>query len=825
MKKILSGFVMLIFSGSALLAQQVTGSVKNDEGKSLEKVSVSLLNAKDSSIAKLGVTGKDGKFSISTSKSGQYLVSTTSVGYSPAYSGRFYVSGSGDVNVSEIVMIKSSGNLQNVSVIAKKPLIEVRADKTILNVENTINATGNDALELLRKSPGVTLDKDDNISMSGKNGVSIYIDGKPSPLSGADLAAYLKSLQSSQIESIELITNPSAKYDAAGNAGIINIKLKKNKAFGINGSVNAGYNIGIFAKYNSGISFNSRNKNVNIFGNYNYNRGTNRMVFNLYRSLLDTVFDGKNIMTNKNNSHGFKTGLDYTLNKKSTLGFLINGNINDTKMKMDGTTDIIYQPTGVTDRILKGDNSSVADRDNVNFNINYRYADTSGREWSVDADYGFFKINTDQYQPNIYYDPTYTNELGRTIYNFISPTDIDIYTLKTDYEQNFKGGKLGFGLKTSIVSTENNFGRYNVNGNSKVLDLTRSNQFDYSENINAAYVNYNKAYKGGVMIQAGVRVENTNRTGDSYALNNDGSVNTATKVTDKRHYTDLFPSAAVTFNKNPMKQWSLSYSRRIDRPAYQNLNPFEFKLNDYSYMKGNIDLRPQYTNSFGLTHIYKYKLSFRLNYSHVKDIFTQLVDTTEGTKSFMTQKNLATQDIASLNISYPFMYKNYMWITNLNTSYSKYEADFGGGNRMVNLDVFAYSLFMQHSLKFGKTKVWTAEVSGVYNSPTIWQGTFESKSIYFVDAGLQKTIFKGKGTVKAAVSDIFKTLKWKGESNFAGQRTIASGVFESRQFKINLTYRFGSNSVKAAKQRKDAAEEEKKRTEGGGGIGIGGNNR
>lgn len=821
MKKTLTGIVSMFFLASFTFAQQVTGIVINNEGKPIEKSTISLLNAKDSSTAKLGVTNKEGKFKISTTKPGSYLISATYVGFMPVYSSTFELSGSGEVNLPELSLTKPSSNLQNVTVVAKKPMIEVKADKTILNIEGTINATGNDALELLRKSPGVSLDKDDNISMSGKNGVAIYIDGKPSPLSGADLTAYLKSLQSSQIESIELITNPSAKYDAAGNAGIINIKLKKNKAFGTNGSVNAGYNIGIFGKYNSGISFNSRNKNVNFFGNYNYNHGTNRMVFNLYRDLLDTLFNGKNIMDSRNTSHGFKTGLDYTLSKKSTLGFLINGNINDTKMKTNGSTDISYKPTGVKDRILKGDNTSDAERNNVNFNVNYRFADTAGHELNVDADYGLFRINTNQHQPNIYYDPTLSTILSSTIYNFISPTDIDIYTLKTDYEQNFKGGKLGIGLKSSIVSTENNFGRYNVIGASKVIDLARSNQFDYKENINAAYVNFNKGYKG-FLIQAGLRVENTNRTGESYSLNNDASINTSSKTTDKRHYTDLFPSAAITFNKNPMKQWSLSYSRRIDRPAYQNLNPFEMKLNDYVFMKGNIDLRPQYTNSFGLTHIYKYKLNFRLNYSHVNDIFTQLVDTTEKSKSFMTQKNLATQDIVSLNVSYPFMYKNYMWITNLNTSYSKYKADFGGGNRNVNLDVLSYSVFMQHSLKFGKKKVWTAEVSGVYSSPSIWQGTFKSNSIWFIDGGVQKTIFKGKGTMKASVSDIFKTLNWKGSSNFAGQLTIASGNFESRQFKINFSYRFGSSQVKAAKQRKDAAEEEKKRTEGGG-MGIGGN--
>jgi iron complex outermembrane recepter protein len=816
MKKVLFGLVSLSLISSAVFAQQVTGVVKDSQGKTVEKSTVSFLHAKDSSVAKLGVTNRDGKFSFSTSQPGKYLVSASHVGFMPAYSNAFELSGSGDISLPDIQLSKPTGDLQNVSVIAKKPMIEVKADKTILNIEGTINATGNDALELLRKAPGVTLDKDDNISLSGKNGVQVYIDGKPSPLSGADLTAYLKSMQSSQIESIEIITNPSAKYDAAGNAGIINIKLKKNKSFGTNGSVYAGYNVGVYGKYNSGVSFNSRNKNVNVFGSYNFNHGLNRMVFKLYRDVLDSIFDGRNKMENKNTNHGFKAGLDYTLNRNSTLGFLVNGNIADTKMKMDGTTDIIYKPTGAVNRILKGDNNSDADRNNVNLNINYRFADTAGHELNIDADYGLYRINTDQYQPNIYYDPAMTSELYRTVYNFISPTDIDIYTLKTDYEQNFKGGKLGVGLKSSIVNTANNFGRYNVYGISKILDLTRSNQFDYKENINAAYVNYNKSYKG-FLIQAGVRVENTNRTGDSYSLNNDGSVNTGTKVRDKRNYTDLFPSASVTFNKNPVKQWSFSYSRRIDRPAYQNLNPFEFKLNDYTFMKGNIDLRPQYTNSFGITNIYKYKLTTKLNYSHVADVFTQLVDTTERSKSFLTQKNLATQDVISLNITY----KNYMWITSLNSSYSMYKADFGGGNRIIKLDVFSYSVFMQHSLKFGKKKIWTGELTGVYNSPTIWQGTFESKSIYFIDAGLQKTVFKGKGNLKASVSDIFKTLKWKGSSNFAGQLTVASGNFESRQFKINLTYRFGSNQVKAARQRKDASEEEKQRTQGGGGIGIG----
>ena len=269
-----------------------------------------------------------------------------------------------------------------------------------------------------------------------------------------------------------------------------------------------------------------------------------------------------------------------------------------------------------------------------------------------------------------------------------------------------------------------------------------------------------------------------------------------------------------------MKQWSLTYSRRIDRPAYQDLNPFEFKLDEYTFQKGNINLRPQYTNSFGITHTYKYKLNINLNYSHVTDMFTQLIDTAEKSKAFISKKNLATQDIASLTISYPFQYKSYSLFTNISTNYSKYHADFGEG-RKVDLDAFGFNFFAQNSLKFAKT--WTAELSGFYNAPTIYQGSFKGRSLYSIDAGLQKQIFKGKATIKTSVSDIFHTLKFRATSEFAGQTTRFSSRWESRQFKLSINFRFGNNGVKPARQRSGGAEDELKRTQQSGGMGIGNN--
>ena len=817
MKKIIIAATIL-FTGFAASAQKISGIVKDDAGKPSAAATIALLRGKDSIAVKYAITAKDGSYHFDNVAAGNYLVAASHVGYSNKRSNRVSVSGN-DVTMPEMNLVKVSSDLATVSVAVKKQIVEVRADKTILNVEGTINATGNDALELLRKAPGVMVDKDDNLSLSGKNGVQVFIDGKPSPLAGADLANYLKSIQATQIESIELITNPSAKYEAAGNAGIINIKFKKNKNLGTNGSVNAGYNIGTYAKYNTGFSLNNRNKHTNVFGNYNFNKGINEMQFKSDRLQADSFFQQSNTITNHNKGgHNFKAGLDYFVNAKSTLGVMINGNISNNLTQTAGPLNIIYVPTNKISRVLYATGDNKSERKNVNFNLNYRYAVANGKELNMDADYGFFTIRGNQFQPNNYYDAVTNVLLYSNVYRMISPTDIDLYSFKTDYEQPFMKGKIGFGGKFSYVKTVNDFRRYNVYGNTDVYDKDKSNVFNYKENINALYMNYNRAYKHWVM-QFGVRGENTVSKGKSTGLkyNPTTFVYNSFDSSINRNYTDFFPSAAITYNKNPLSQLGLTYSRRIDRPAYQDLNPFEFKINDYTFVKGNTKLRPQYTNSFGLTHTYHYKLTTQLNYSHVKDIFTQLPDTTEKSKSFLSKSNLATQDIVSLNVSYPFSKKKYSLFTNINSYYSHYLADLGGGNRKIDLKVAAVNIFIQNSYKFGKG--FTAELSGFFNSPSIWQGVFKSAAMYSVDAGLQKTILKGKGNMKASVSDIFHTMKWSGTSNFSGQTNKVSGHWESQQFKINFSYRFGNNQVKAARQRKDAIEAERKRTESGGGIG------
>lgn len=796
-------------------AQSIKGGIRDAEQKPLQNATISLLRSKDSSVAKLAVTDKDGRFVLSGIRDGKYLLKATYVGHKTYFSQFMDVNASTDVTIPDIILSRNGGELNDVTVTSKKQIVEVKADKTVFNIEGTINAVGQDVLELLRKAPGVQVDRDDNISMSGKNGVQVFIDGKPSPLAGKDLSEYLKTLQSAQVESIEIITNPSAKYEAAGNAGIINIRLKRNKSFGTNGSLNAGYGIGIYSKYNAGFALNHRNARMNYFGNYNFNRARFESPFNLYREVADSIFDQHSKNINRNNSHNFKVGADYFIDRFNTIGVMVNGVVADPRSVSASNTLISYQPTKSAVKQLNARNANTSERNNTNYNINFKHTDTSGRDLNIDLDHSTFDIVTDQLLTNMYMNASGATELSRDVNNMLSPTEIKIYSGKIDYEQNLGKGRFGIGGKTSFIRTDNDFQMYNVVAGNKNLDKDKSNRFRYNENINAVYLNYNKQMKGW-MYQVGVRMENTVTEGRSTGLKNVGGVYQPYDSSFKRNYTNLFPSAAVTFNKNPKSQWSLSYSRRIDRPAYQDLNPFEFKLDAYTYQKGNTQLTPQFTHSFSLTNIYKFKITTSLSYSHTEDVFAQITDVIETSKSFLTKKNLAKQDNIGLNLSIPVQYKAYSLFANVNAYYSKYQADLGPA-RKIDLDVFSYRVFAQNSLKLSKTV--TAELSGWVNGPSLWSGTFRTKLMGQMDMGLQKQVLKGKGTLRFALSDVLKTFRFDSDNFFANQYLRAYGSQESRVFRINFSWRFGNNQVKAARARKTGTEDENNRANGGGGLG------
>jgi iron complex outermembrane recepter protein len=813
MRKKLILIVGLIWYSLSLHAQKITGIVLNEDSSVVKGCTVSLINTSNKKIVKFTTTNTKGVFLLENVAQGVFQISFSHVGNKDFTSTIIEIIDGETYTLPIILLQKLTNNLNEVIVTTKRQILEVKADRMVVNVEGTINAVGSDALELIRKAPGVAVDKDDNIQMSGKNGTQIYIDGKPSPLTGEDLANYLKSLQSSQIDALDLITNPSAKYEAAGNAGIINIRLKKNKTLGTNGSVQAGYGIGVRSKVNAGLNINHRTKNSNIFANYNYSYLDNFIDFRTYRKLADSTFDLKAKRIFLNIPHGFKTGIDFFQNKNTTWGVLITGNLNNSNPTGKSDNIIIANNTNSITRILESNSNQKGQDNNINFNTNYKYSNSKNIVLNIDADYGAFKLTRDLYQPNVYYDATKTIVLNEVNYNLLSLATIKIYSFKTDYEQPFKKGTLGIGGKFSYVTSDNNFKRYNVlSATFKTLDVGKSNQFDYRENINALYVNYNRNWKN-VQLQAGVRAEQTESSGSSYAITASEEININDAKTFKRSYINLFPSVGISFVKNPISTWNITAGRRVDRPNYQDLNPFEFKIDEYSSRRGNTGLVPQFSYNVAITNAYKNKLVSKLSYSSITNLITRVVDTTERSKSFISPRNIATQNIISFFESYQYSKKWYTGNYTANLFYTNYKADFGGGNRIINTKATAVIITIQNSFKLMHN--WSAEVNANYNSPTV-NAAAQERVKWGIDLGAQKIILKGQGNIKFSATDIFWTNYDRSLQVFDAQRIEGQFKRESRQFKMNITYRFGSKQIKASRNRASGLEEEIKRTTGGG---------
>ncbi len=779
----------------------VTGSV-TDGGKPLQLTTVSLLNSKDSTLVKTELTDNSGHYDLVTG-AGNYLLRISNLGYTDFWSAPFSLSDNQSYTAPDALMIKNDTKLKEVSVVSRKPMIEVKADKTIFNVENSINATGSSALELLRKSPGVQVDNNEHISMKGKTGVRIYIDGKPSQLDAASLASYLKGLNSADIESIEMISNPSAKYDASGNAGIINIKLKKNKKIGTNGSANLGLTQGFYFKENGSLNLNYRDKKWNLFGNAGFNGGKYRNDQNLYRTTNGTIYDMHSVQLSDNKNVNVKAGADYYANKNSVFGVMGTINTSDGTWSSHGRTDI-YDSNHVYQKTLNANNSIPGSSTNANLNFNYKYSDTNGREFSIDADYGLFKGRHSSIQPNDY--NYYNTFLTNLTYKNNTPVNINIYSLKADGEQNLWKGKFGYGAKFSYVTTDNTYNFYNVVNSSDILDTKMSNQFSYTENVNAGYLNYQRQLDQKWSIQAGVRAEQTNREGkltraDGIKQDDDDA---------KKSYIDFFPSGALTWNMNQKNSFNLTYSRRIDRPTYEDLNPFEFKLDELTYQKGNAFLNPQYTNTVELTHTFMGFINTTIGYSHVNDFATEVLDTIHGA-TYVQKQNIAHQDIYSFNIGAPLPIKKW-WNGYVNIWYNYQE--FGGfiNGKNLSISLPQYGGYMMHS--FTLPKDYTAEISGWYNGPGIWGASSMTRPQGAIDLGVQKKFLNKKLTVKISATDILHTASpWRMTSNF-GATVTGNGSWESQTVRLNITYMFGSSQIKSARQHETGLESEKKRLKG-----------
>lgn len=783
----------------------LVGKIFDTETQPITFANVVLYAKADSSMAKVEVTNENGTFRMEGIAPATYWLETKYIGFE-TYRSKFLDLKAGQVlNLPTINLAGAATDLETVEVKAQRALIEVQPDKTVFNVDGSINATGNTALELLRKSPGVVVDNNDNIILSGKNGVQIYIDGKPSPLGMADLAAQLRAMQSSEIDAIEIITNPSAKYDAEGNAGIINIRLKKDKSLGFNANVNLGYARGINARYNASTNFNYRNKKANIFGTYSFNDGKSQSWIDLYRIQNKVLYDQQSVTVNDGANNSLKLGTDFFLNKKSTLGLMVNGYVNDRNWVSTNFTPISNFANGSpidTLRYLDARSENDGIRQNLNANINYQFDNQKGVTWNIDADWGIFRNDTETYQPNFYRAADGETYQDTIIATFQAPTDIDIYTFKIDHERKLWGGQLGAGLKFSYVKTDNTYDFYNVEEGVEVLDIDRTNNFVFDENINAAYLSFTKSIKK-YTLNLGLRAEQTNSEGVLTALKPTNNDRVA------RHYLNFFPSAGISYQADPKNQLRFNYSRRIDRPSYQDLNPFEFKLSEISFAKGNPFLQPQYTHNVSVSHTFNYRLTSSLSYSHTTDFFANISDSLGTTRSFLQTINLDFQKVISLTVSAPFSPKDW-WntYTNISAFRTHNRADLGEG-RIV--DVRAATLSLYHQSTFQLPKDFSLEVSGWYSSPSIWGAVYKTDAIYSVNAGVQKRLWKNRATLKVSISDIFLTTPWHGVQDFAGFYVDASGGWESRVVRVNFSYLLGNNQVKKTRKRETGLEEEVKR--------------
>ncbi|HCN84818.1 MAG TPA: TonB-dependent receptor [Sphingobacteriaceae bacterium] len=770
----------------------ISGKVIDETNQPAMYATVSLHNSKDSTLVRGTISNLDGDYSLDNISAGSYFISVTMLGYDKSRSAVQQLGAGAKISVATLKLKKLSNQLKEVSITVKKPLIENQIDKTVLNVENSALATGNNVMELLQKAPGVTVDKDDKINLRGKSGVQVMIDGKPSYLSQEQLANLLRATDASNIQSIEIITNPSSKYDASGNSGIINIKMKKNQSFGTNGTLTVGGGYGKRHKADGNASLNHREKLFNVFSNYSYGNYGNFHTLAVDRLLNTsggtTYFSSSSYDKNDSENHNYKGGIDFFLGSKNTLGFLTSGNVfrghnHETGINKIGAT------IAASDSSVVADNHGRSPYDFATYNINYKSVlDSSGTELTANLDYSRSAGDQDNYYNSSYMLGNGTEKRPPLLFRNYTPNVADIYSAKVDFTHPFsKKTKLETGLKSSYVKTDNNLNYSTKQADGSYQnDAARSNQFQYTEVISAAYVSLSTEPFKDFSIQAGLRAENTHSEGNSIT---DGTV-------VARNYLNFFPTVYLKQKLSAKNTIGVSYSRRIDRPDYGSLNPFLYFIDQYLYAKGNPYLNPQYTNSFEMNYIYRDSYSTSLNYSRTTGGITQVLLTNPVNKAlFQTNENLATQTSLSLNINAPVTIAKW-WKTNNNVTIFHNEVEspnIGGAD--FSTSKTAWMLNTNHSLTVTKTT--GIELNGSYNSPSV-SGTFNVSSFYGVDFGINQSFADKKFNLKLGVNDFLNTrTKQSVSSNLENNTYAIHQNYESRVVRMSLTWRFGNSNVKS----------------------------
>ncbi len=703
--------------------------------------------------------------------------------------------------------ISKTVKLDEVVIKSKRPLIQMEIDRTVVNVASMISSASSNTLEVLEKTPGVTVDAQGNISLNGRSGVMVLIDGKQMYLSGSDLAAYLKSLPGGNLDKIELMDNPPTRYDAAGN-GIINIRLKKNRTAGMTGSVATAYNQGRYARTNNSINLNYSNKKINIFSNISYSYDKNYGVDIYKRTYYDAggAIASSILLDNEQQyySNGFNgnLGMDYSPSENTTYGLQLNLSTSAN----DGRASSLSSNFGLIELDSSGRGQSIADgtRRNIGSNLSvlHKFGKT-GRELSADAGYLRNKGSLDQSFENKMYD-TDGEMASRTDLFYDLPTYMTVYTVKSDYVHPLANkAKLEAGLKWSLVENDHQNDAYLLSGNQQVIDNTRSNHFKYREGFAAAYVSGQKAWKQ-LGIQLGLRGEHTYGRGQQF-----GNAVVAGSSFDKR-YTQLFPSVFINYKLDTVSANTLNFSltRRINRPNYQYLNPFVFVRDQFTQTTGNPDILPQYQYRYELRWQHKRFLRMTLSYNHFTDVIFQTTNVLNGI--FITRPENVNEGYMLLLNTGLSLEPAKWWNLNSDILLSRMGLDGTAYGERLNPKTYVARINVINQLQFGKG--WSGEFGGYYASRDLNGQTFTSGMVRS-NAGLQKKIWKDKGSIRLNVEDIFHSWKYENRSVSLRQAYyFQTSESDTQRIGLSFTYNFGNELfTRKSKHRNNALDEEKSR--------------
>ena len=691
--------------------------------------------------------------------------------------------------------IRLTANIQqidNVVVIGQKirPIIEQKGGKLIFNVSNTIHAQGENALEILRQTPGVLInDASKSIALHGRSGVLIMLNGKQTYMEQSEVMDLLKSTPSTHIQSIEIMNNATAQYDAAGSGGILNIILKRPDQKGYNMQINTGLAYWLNPKQNTEISFNYNHKKWNMYGSYSHILGYTSLFYGSSRKQNGQLIETQSDDTDKRNFASGNVGIDYELHPQHHIGAQISGNFAFGPgfiRTQNQVYDSFDKPTLLYRIYSESENyHQVANR--YTANLNYSYTVPDHRNLTMDIDYSLFKGDLRNRQPNTYYHSDGT-ELSTEDYQSFGNRNIHLYAATLNYKENLHSkGELTTGLKYSDVSSDNDYNLYqNTKQQTQILDTEASNRFNYRESILSAFLMYDISLKKNWLLNMGCRMEYTHSKGVLYPV----SGSTAQYSEVEKNYIDFFPSASITYQIGKNQSLSLSYGKRIDRPVYSDLNPIDQPLDGLSSWRGNPFLSPQYTHRFSLEYQYK-KTIIETSYSVTHNYRVQITDTLSDNKIVMIPRNLGKQTYYGLSITQNLRFFHAWDLMLYGRAYYLDNKMAFDEKRFYHRQKWAYECSLQSNFPL----CWgiKGEILGSYTSPRLGSSTDVMAQTGQINIGFQKKFWQDKAMVKLSVSDIFWTSNWDNTNTFDGFEQISYGYGESRMIKINFTFKFGGS--------------------------------